>query len=91
MANNRRRLSCILTITFLLFAAQARIGADLASRLSVYPTLPPGGKYELVLDGAEHSAFTDRALPGETEKRSPNHHLIRRDQHEMDHSLARSR
>jgi len=52
----------------------ARIGADLASRLSVYPALPPGGKYELVLDGAEHSAFADRALPGDTEKRNPNHH-----------------
>jgi predicted dienelactone hydrolase len=52
----------------------ARIGADLPSRLSVFPALPPGGKYELVLDGAEHSAFTDRALPGETGKRNPNHH-----------------
>ncbi len=52
----------------------ARIGADLASRLSVYPALPPGGKYELILEGAEHSAFTDRALPGDSEKRNPNHH-----------------
>jgi predicted dienelactone hydrolase len=52
----------------------APIGADLASRLSVYPALPPGGKYELVLDKAEHSAFTDRPLPGDTEKRNPNHH-----------------
>ena len=48
--------------------------ADLASRLAVFPALPPGGKYELVLDGAEHSAFSDRALPGDTEKRNPNHH-----------------
>jgi predicted dienelactone hydrolase len=47
---------------------------DLKSRLSVYPALPPGNKYELVLDKAEHSAFTDRPLPGETEKRNPNHH-----------------
>ncbi|MDD5037661.1 MAG: hypothetical protein PHE55_23270 [Methylococcaceae bacterium] len=52
----------------------SRIGADLPSRLSVFPALPPGGKYELVLDGAQHSVFTDRALPGETEKRNPNHH-----------------
>lgn len=53
----------------------AAIGnADLASRLSVYPALPPGGKYELVLDKAEHSAFTDRALPGDKEPRNPNHH-----------------
>ena len=53
----------------------AAIGqADLESRLAVYPALPPGGKYELVLDRAEHSAFTDRALPGDTEQRNPNHH-----------------
>ena len=48
--------------------------ADMKSRLAVYPALPPGGKYELVLDRAEHSAFTDRPLPGDTEKRNPNHH-----------------
>ncbi len=47
---------------------------DVKSRLAVFPALPPGGKYELVLYGAEHSAFTDRALPGDTEKRNPNHH-----------------
>jgi predicted dienelactone hydrolase len=60
----------------------ARIGgatigaADVASRLAVYPCLPPGSKYELVLDGAEHSAFTDRPLPGETSQRNPNHHRV---------------
>jgi len=48
--------------------------ADRESRLAVFPALPPGGKYELVLFGAEHSAFTDRALPGDTEPRNPNHH-----------------
>lgn len=48
--------------------------ADLASRLAVFPALPPGGKYELVLENAEHSAFTDRALPGDRERRNPNHH-----------------
>ena len=48
--------------------------ADLASRLAVYPALPPGGKYELVLEGAEHSAFGDRPLPGDSETRNPNHH-----------------
>ena len=48
--------------------------ADVASRLAVFPALPPGGKYELVLDGAEHSAFTDRALPGDQAPRNPNHH-----------------
>lgn len=47
---------------------------DAQSRLVVYPALPPGGKYELVLDNAEHSVFTERALPGEKQKRNPNHH-----------------
>jgi predicted dienelactone hydrolase len=46
----------------------------LEARFEVYPALPPGGKYELVLDHAEHSAFTDRALPGDRERRNPNHH-----------------
>jgi len=50
--------------------------ADLASRLAVFPALPPGGNYELVLFNAEHSAFTDRALPGDKEKRNPNHHRV---------------
>lgn len=44
------------------------------SRLAVFPALPPGGKYELVLDKAEHSAFAEGRLPGEKEKRNPNHH-----------------
>lgn len=52
----------------------ASIGADLPSRMAVFPALPPGGKYELVLGRAEHSAFTDRALPGDREPRNPNHH-----------------
>lgn len=54
---------------------EAPIGnIDVESRLAVYPALPPGGKYELVLFGAEHSAFGDRALPGDREARNPNHH-----------------
>jgi predicted dienelactone hydrolase len=48
--------------------------ADVASRLAVFTALPPGHKYEVVLDNAEHSAFTDRALPGDREVRNPNHH-----------------
>jgi predicted dienelactone hydrolase len=47
---------------------------DPKSRLMVYPALPAGGKYEVVLDNAEHSAFSDRELPGETGKHNPNHH-----------------
>jgi predicted dienelactone hydrolase len=44
------------------------------SRLAVYPALPAGDKYELVLNKAEHSVFTERALPGDKERRNPNHH-----------------
>jgi predicted dienelactone hydrolase len=49
-------------------------GQTVATRLAVFPALPAGDKYELVLDGAEHSAFTDRALPGDQKPRNPNHH-----------------
>jgi predicted dienelactone hydrolase len=48
--------------------------ADPKTRLVVFPALPPVSKYQLVLNGAEHSAFTERALPGETERRNRNHH-----------------
>ena len=45
---------------------EARIGGQtVESRRQVFPSLPKGHKYELVLDKAEHSAFTDRALPGD--------------------------
>ena len=50
--------------------------ATVESRLAVFPALPPGDKYELVLEKAEHSAFGDRPLPGESEKRNPNHHRV---------------
>jgi len=49
---------------------------DITSRLAVFPALPAGGKYELVLYNAQHSAFADRSLPGDTEKRNPNHHRV---------------
>ncbi|MCC6511892.1 MAG: dienelactone hydrolase [Pirellulaceae bacterium] len=49
-------------------------GADASTRLVVFPELPPGSKYQLVLDNAAHSAFTERALPSETVRRNPNHH-----------------
>jgi predicted dienelactone hydrolase len=45
-----------------------------ASRLAVFPGLPAGRAYELVLHDAEHSAFTDRPLPGDSEPHNPNHH-----------------
>lgn len=50
--------------------------ADAKSRLMVYPALPPGNKYQVVLWNAEHSAFGDGPLPGETEPRNPNHHRV---------------
>ena len=49
-------------------------GADAKTRLIVFPDLSPNSKYQMILDNAEHSAFTERALPGETERRNPNHH-----------------
>ena len=52
------------------------IGGDLDSRLGVYPALPPGDKYELVLNEAEHGAFGERSLPGEGATRNPNHHRV---------------
>lgn len=55
----------------------AKIGhQDVASRMAVFPALPPGGKYELVLDGAEHSAFNETGLPGDRRARNPNHHRV---------------
>lgn len=53
---------------------QAPIGDTVEGRLKVFPALPPGDKYQLVLDGARHSAFTDRPLPNEQGGRNPNHH-----------------
>lgn len=50
--------------------------ADMQSRLAVYPALRVAPKYEVVLNNAEHSAFTDRALPGDREPRNPNHHRV---------------
>jgi predicted dienelactone hydrolase len=50
--------------------------ADMKSRLDVYPALHGGPKYEVVLNNAEHSVFTDRALPGDRQPRNPNHHRV---------------
>lgn len=50
-------------------------GQTAESRLEVYPNLPKTiDKYELVLHNGEHSAFSGRALPGDKQKRNPNHH-----------------
>jgi predicted dienelactone hydrolase len=47
-----------------------------ADRLAVYPALPPGGKYELVLFEGEHHAFTDREISTTQNSRNPLHHDI---------------
>ncbi len=45
-------------------------------RRAVFPALPPGEKYELVLNGGEHHAFTSWApRPGQA-SRNPNHHRV---------------
>lgn len=45
------------------------------SRLKVFASLPQTvERYELVLHDAEHSAFSDRQLPGDRLPRNPNHH-----------------
>jgi predicted dienelactone hydrolase len=53
----------------------AAIGSSNAEdRRAVYQALPKGSKYELVLDGAEHSAFSESTLPADKNPRNPNHH-----------------
>jgi predicted dienelactone hydrolase len=58
----------------------ARIGgetigaANVATRLAVFPALPPGAKYELVLHEGRHFAFTDRPDFDREAPRNPNHH-----------------
>lgn len=60
----------------------ARIGgrtlgaSDVESRLGVFPALPPGDKYEVVLKDAEHSAFSDAGLRLREGERNPNHHRV---------------
>lgn len=51
-------------------------GQTPTSRRGVFPALPAGNKFELVLNQAEHSAFTERPLPGERNQRNPNHHRV---------------
>ena len=50
--------------------------ADAESRLGVYKALKSGDKYEVILFNAEHSAFSESALPGDKLDRNPNHHRV---------------
>lgn len=52
------------------------VGSDVEGRLAVYPALPEGEFYELVLFEGEHHAFTDRELNGTQKARNPAHHGI---------------
>lgn len=69
-----------VTIPWLLMTGtldDAPIGdIDAASRLEVFPALPPRDKYELVLFDAEHFAFTDSLGVDKTHQRNPNHHRV---------------
>ncbi|MEZ5651676.1 MAG: hypothetical protein R3E87_14155 [Burkholderiaceae bacterium] len=57
---------------------EAAIGARLPERLTVFPALPVGGKYELVLDGARHTSFVDQIAtsPGSERSISDYHDAI---------------
>lgn len=51
-------------------------GQTVETRLAVFPALPAGDKYQLVLDGAEHSAFGGgrEGQRLQLRNRNPNHH-----------------
>ncbi|QDT63269.1 alpha/beta hydrolase family protein [Calycomorphotria hydatis] len=52
-------------------------GADVESRLGVYPALPASiDRYEIVLFDAEHLAFSDVETRRATTPRNPNHHRL---------------
>lgn len=71
-----------VTIPWMLMTGSHDIGLlglgaqDVASRLAVYTALPGGQKYELVLAGAQHSAFSDRPLSPLDPPRNPNDHRV---------------
>lgn len=52
------------------------VGSDVEGRLAVFPALPEGEFYELVLFEGEHHAFTDREISASQNARNPAHHPI---------------
>jgi len=55
----------------------AAIGGETGEgRLAVFDALPPGSKYELVLFGGQHHAFTDGELRRGLSPRDPDHHRV---------------
>lgn len=51
-------------------------GETVEDRLKVYPALPPGSKYELVLWEAQHMAFVEREPRRGEAAPNPNHHRV---------------
>jgi predicted dienelactone hydrolase len=49
---------------------------DAKARLTVYPALHGVPKYQVVLNNADHSVFTDRVWRGDRGPRNPNHHRV---------------
>lgn len=83
MAGDAKTAFANVKLPWLLMTATndiARLGgkplgpSDVATRLAVYAALPPGDKYQLVLDGAGHSVFTDRADFGGEKATNPDPH-----------------
>jgi hypothetical protein len=52
------------------------VGASVEERLAVFPALPQGNFYELVLFEGEHHAFTDNVIRPSQNPRNPAHHDI---------------
>lgn len=77
LANHRRAFGDV-KIPWLLMTGTKDISVigntDLEARLAVYTALPAGDKYELVLDEARHSAFSEHVRPEDASHRNPNHH-----------------
>ena len=67
-----------VTLPWLLMTGTADVSPignfDVASRLAVFSALPPGNKYELVLQDGEHSVFADGPFENDRYPRNPNHH-----------------
>ena len=51
-------------------------GQTLASRLAVFEALPEGDKFQLVLGGGAHHAFTDGPTRPRQSPRNPDHHPL---------------
>ena len=49
---------------------------SIESRLAIFPSLPSGNAYELVLHNATHSAFTDRSRRNDTLPNAKHHRAI---------------